>query len=88
MANKLKAYYYHDESNGFFIEDLDKYDEMRDGMHTVYKVGLCVRFTTAEFHHRVVKRTQRLSVRYVHKELVVMPKEWIVDNGEMFEVPF
>ena len=88
MRNKLKAYYYHDESNGFFIEDLDKYEEMASGMHTIYKVGLCVRFSTAEFHHRVIRRAQRLSVRCHHKELVELSKEWIVDNGEMFEVPF
>ena len=68
--------------------DFDKYEEMASGMHTIYKVGLCVRFTTAEFHHRVLKRAQRLSVRYHHKELVELSKEWIVDNGEMFEVPF
>ena len=88
MKNKLKAYYYHDESNGFFIEDIDKYKEMASCMHTIYKVRLCVRFSTSEFHHMVLKRAQRLSVRYHHKELVELSKEWIVDNGEMFEVPF
>lgn len=85
----INAYFYHEESDSFFIAPLS-FANQDHNIHTIYKIGLCVRFTTAEFHHRVIKRTRNLAIRYQHQALIEISKEWVVVDKEMqqLNLPF
>jgi hypothetical protein len=85
----INAYFYHEESDSFFIAELS-YAKEDHNIQTIYKIGLCVRFTTAEFHHRVIKRTRNLAIRYQHQSLINISKEWVVIDKEMqpLNLPF
>lgn len=54
----LKAYYYHCESDSFFIDKLQIWD---NGWEIV-KIGLCINPSTRDFRNKVKKRYPHLSV--------------------------
>ena len=83
----MKAYFYHAESDTFFIDSIDI--DIYHGPDTIYKIGLCRYFTTPEFHHRVIRRNQRINKRYLFSQvrqgfnLIDESKLWVVENKEM-----